>query len=348
MAFTLAELSSLDAVSGAENEALAYLIPIIREKCDNIDVDSMGNIIALKKGKSDKYKILLGASIDEVGFIVNDITDSGFVKFKAVGNVDPRTIVSKCVRIGDKKVQGVIGMKAIHLQKKEEREATVKIKDLFIDIGAESKEKAQEKVSLGDRIYFSTEFEDKGEIIKGKALNRLSVVPLLEVMDQVPAFDTYYVFAAQSEVLCSVMGRGLRVASFRIDPDFALVINTVNSDDFYNAKCRSARLGDGFILEHMDKSNISAAVFSRAIRELADRNKISYQNKTSSLGASPTGGVLAAGTGAVVASVAIACRYYRTPVEYMNKNDIDAVTELCRAFIKESDVVINGIIKDIN
>lgn len=348
MAFTLAELSRLSGVSGDEGEVMEYLIPVIKEKCDKIEIDSMGNVIAFKRGISDKYRILVGTSVDEVGFIVSDITDSGFVKFKAVGGIDPRNIVSKCVSIGSERIPGVIGMKAIHLQKREEREATVKIKDLFIDIGAADKAEAENKVKLGDRIVFRTEFADKGDIIKGKALNRMTVTALLRAMDEQPRFDTYFVFATQGEVLCSVPGRGMRTAAYRINPDYAFVINTVNTDDFYTSKQPSASLGDGVIVEYMDKSNISNTMFADSLFALAKKHGIKNRAKTSSLGTSVAGAILAAGTGAVTVSAAIPCRYYRTPVSYMNKNDISAMEQLCVAFVKESDVIIDGIVKEIN
>lgn len=348
MAFTMERLSELNAVSGNEDEAREYIIPLIKDKCESIEVDSMGNIVAFKKGKSDKYKVLVGTNIDEVGFIVSDITDSGFVKFKSVGEIDPRTLVSKCVNIGKDRIPGIIGMKAIHLQKREEREAAVKVKDLYADIGADSKKTAQKKVTLGDRISFNTRFSELGDTIKGKALDRFGTIALFYAMDEKPAYDTYFVFATQREVPASLMGRGMRIAAHRINPDFALIVNTVNSDDFDGVKKPSARLGNGAVIEYMDRTSISNLAFLNAIDDLAKKHEIMTQKKTSSIGTSQIGAVQSAASGAVTASVAITCRYSHAPVSYMNKKDIDAVTELVKAFIKESDVVTDGIIKDIN
>ncbi len=348
MAFTLAGLSTLDAVSGCEDEARKYIIPHIKSKCDKIEVDSIGNIIAFKKGKSDKHTILLGTNIDEVGFIVSDITEKGFIKFKSVGNIDPRTLVSKCVKIGRNGVFGVIGMKAIHLQKKAERETTVKVSDLYIDIGATTKKEAEKFVSLGDYISFSTDFSEKGECIKGKALDRFGVIPLVAAMDTAPLYDTYFVFSSQREIPCSVMGRGMKVAAYRINPDFALIISTVNTDDFYSAKNPSARLGKGAVIEFMDKSSISDTEFLNEICKLAERNNIPVQKKTSASGTSVAGAVISASYGVTVATVSIPCRYSHTPVSYMNKNDIYAVSNICEAFVKESDVIIDGITKRAN
>ena len=348
MAGIMEQLSMLDAVSGCEDAARELIKPLIKNKCDNIEVDSMGNIVAFKSGEKHDHKILVGTNIDEVGFIVSDITDSGFVRFKTVGEIDPRTLVSKTVHIGKNRVLGVIGMKAIHLQKKEEREATVKVKDLYIDIGHTSKKSAEKVVSLGDRISFNTEFADLGNCIKGKALDRFGTLVLLDALNETPQYDTYFVFACQREVPASIMGRGLRIASHRINPDFAFIVNTVNSGDFCNSKSISAKLGMGTVIEYMDKTSVRDVSFTEAVKNLAEKNNIMYQEKTSSYGYSMNGAVQTASTGTSVASVAIPCRYSHTPVSYMNKNDIDETIKLLKAFVRESGEVIDGITKKTN
>ncbi len=346
MALSMDRLSELNAVSGFEDEARAYLIPLIKEKCDSLEVDSMGNIIAFKKGKSDKYKILLGTNIDEVGFIVSEITEKGFLKFKSVGSPDARTLVSKRVTVGKNKIAGVIGMKAIHLQKKEEREAAVKVKDLYVDIGAKNKEDAEKSVKLGDIISFDTQFGEIGDIIKGKALDRFGTVAVFDAMDEMPAYDTYFVFSVQREIPCSVTGRGMKTATFRINPDFALIVDTVNADDFPDTKYASAVLGNGAVIKYKDVTSISNVIFLKNIAVMAERNGIKTQNHTTNEGQSIASAVNAASYGAVTATIGIACRYSHTPVSYMRKDDINEVSNLCRAFVKESDVIINGFIKE--
>lgn len=346
MDLSMERLSELNAVSGFEDEARTYLIPRIEDKCHSFEVDAMGNIIAFKKGKSDKYRLLIGTNIDEVGFIVSEITDTGFIKFKAVGDIDPRVLVSKNVVIGKAKVNGVIGMKAIHLQKKEERDAAVKVKDLYIDIGALDKEEAQSRVNLGDTISFNTKFAECNDIIKGKALDRFGVIPVLLAMSETPAYDTYYVFSAQREVPCSVMGRGMKTAAYKINPDFALIIDTVNTEDFPDRKSASAILGEGAVIEYMDRTSISDTVFVGKIAEMLEQNNIKIQHKTSSRGASVAGAVAVASEGAVIATVGIPTRYAHTGVCMMNKNDIDAVSGICKKFARESDVIIDGFIKE--
>ena len=115
----LKRLCDAFGVSGAEGEIRDIIIPEIKEYCDDLTVDTMGNIIAFKKGESSDKKVMLSAHMDEVGFIVSGITDKGYLEFKKVGGIDTRVIISKNVIVGKNKIPGVIGMKAIHLQLSE-------------------------------------------------------------------------------------------------------------------------------------------------------------------------------------------------------------------------------------
>lgn len=344
MAFTLKRLSELNAVSGNEKDARSYIISEIKDKCDRLEVDAMGNVIAFKRGMSDKRTVMLGTNIDEAGFIVSQITDTGYIKFKAVGGIDPRTIISKRVCIGED-VKGVIGMKAIHLQKKSEREAAVELDSLYIDIGAKNKKSAKKRVNLGDYITFDTRFDELGEAVKGKALDRFGTACLIGAMDETPAYDTYFVFSAQREIPCSVAGRGMRTAAYKIKPDYALIVDTVSTGDSYKAERPAARLGRGAVIEYMDRTSIADTRLTSKIWELAEREKIAVQAKTASGAASVCGAVVNASRGSVCACVGIPCRYSHTPVSIMNKNDINAVTALCAAFVRESDVITDETAK---
>ena len=142
------ELTNICGVSGDEGAVREYIREKIAPYADEITVDTIGNLIALKKGDSKK-KIMLAAHMDEVGFIVSKINDKGYIEFKTVGGIDTRVMLSKKVVIGKNKIPGVIGIKAIHLQEKSERKTMPKTRDLYIDIGAENKEEAEKLIAWG-------------------------------------------------------------------------------------------------------------------------------------------------------------------------------------------------------
>ena len=243
MVEALIELSNLNGVSGHENDVREYIKSCISPLADSVRTDNLGSVIAFKKGKTGEKTVLISAHMDEVGFIISSVTDTGFLKFKPVGNIDTRNVVSKCVKVGND-VDGVLGMKAIHLQQKEEREKVVGFKDLYIDIGAKNKADALKRVKLGDCVSFSSKASRLGKNICGKALDgRSGCACLIELMKKEYDNDVYFVFTAQREVGM----RGAMTAAHGINADRALVIEGIESADMYGVKDKeiAAKLGGG-------------------------------------------------------------------------------------------------------
>ena len=153
--------------------------------------------------------------MDEVGVIIKKITDDGMLKFGFVGGVDPRVVIGRPVRFGD--VQGVIGIKAVHLTTAAERRTMPKTKDLYIDIGAASKAAAEDKVSLGDYGVFDSAVVEFGDgLIKAKAIDdRVGCAALLKLIEDEPPIDTWFCFTVQEEVGL----RGAASMAYALDPD---------------------------------------------------------------------------------------------------------------------------------
>ena len=146
----LKELSELNGISGREDEVRNFIRERIKDQVDEITVDAMGNLIALRGKGLEGPKVMLAAHMDEVGLMVLGIDGSGLLKVGAVGGIDHRILVSKPVLVGEKRVLGVIGAKPIHLQEKEERRKPIPLKALFVDIGARDKGEAEKLVKVGD------------------------------------------------------------------------------------------------------------------------------------------------------------------------------------------------------
>jgi len=153
----LKKLTEASGVSGNESEVRNIIIDEIKDYVDDIKIDNIGNVIVYKKGKVNAPKLMVTAHLDEVGLMVVNIDDSGLLKFVPVGGIDKRVLVSKPVKVGKDKIQGVIGAKPIHLQKRTEWENALDIEDLYIDIGVNNKEEAEKLVSIGDYVTFDTE-----------------------------------------------------------------------------------------------------------------------------------------------------------------------------------------------
>ena len=150
----LKQLTELSGVSGNEKEVRDLIIAEIKDYVDSLKIDRIGNIIAYKKGKDTSKKLMVTAHMDEVGLLVKEIDSMGLLKFTTVGGIDKRILVSKPVLVGKNKVSGVIGAKPIHLQKREEWKRALTLDELYIDIGAKTKEEAEKLVDIWDYVTF--------------------------------------------------------------------------------------------------------------------------------------------------------------------------------------------------
>ena len=214
---TLRTLCALPAVSGFEMQAAHAVAELFRPYCDSVDADKNGNVIgSLSCGKEGAKTVLLDAHLDQIGFLVTEVLDGGFLRFAPVGGVDPRVVIGRPVRFGN--VQGVIGIKAVHLTTAAERRTMPKTKDLYIDIGAASKAAAEDKVSLGDYGVFDSAVVEFGDgLIKAKAIDdRVGCATLLKLIEDEPPIDTWFCFTVQEEVGL----RGAASMACALDPGF--------------------------------------------------------------------------------------------------------------------------------
>ncbi|MGB0993615.1 MAG: M42 family peptidase, partial [Akkermansiaceae bacterium] len=132
----LAKICEAPGAPGFEKEIRELVLKELKGLADNVRVDNMGNVIALKKGKSSKKKSMAAAHMDEIGFIVTHVDDNGFIRFNPLGGFDPKTLTSQRVIVhGKKDVVGVMGCKPIHIMTPEERGKNLKLSDYFIDLG---------------------------------------------------------------------------------------------------------------------------------------------------------------------------------------------------------------------
>ena len=335
----LEELTSLNGVSGDETLVRDFILKHIKPLADEIKIDSMGNVIALKKGSTEK-RVMLSAHMDEVGFIISGITDNGFLKFKTVGGIDTRVIISKKVTVGKDKIKGVIGMKAVHLQKRSERESVPEVKDLFIDIGAKDKAEAERVVSLGDYAAFDTCFERLGAAsLKAKAIDdRAGCAVLLELIKKPVKYDTYFCFTTQEEVGL----RGAKIAADRINPNIALVLEATTCSDVYGFKKHEyvTEMGSGVVITFMDRTTIVDKNYRKWLYNAAQQANIPVQYKQTTMGGNDAGRIHLARDGVKTASLSVPCRYLHSPCGIASEADINAMLELAELFLYRIDEVI--------
>ena len=331
----LKELSEAFGVSGCEDEVREVIIEAIKEHVDDYHVDSLGNLIAVKKSHrpsaiSHLPKVMLAAHMDEVGLMITHIEKDGSLRFRPVGGIDDRILLSKAVLIGKDRIPGVIGVKPIHLLKEKEREKVVKVEEMAIDIGASSREEAEKLVKLGDYAAFATKFVELGNTVKGKAFDdRAGCAVLIELLREDYPFDLYAAFTVQEEVGL----RGARVAAYAIEPDIAFVLEGTVCDDLPKKRDVSptTRLGGGPAITLMDRTFIADRRLVNLLVETAEENNIPYQFKQPVVGGTDAGAIHLTKEGVPSAVVAVPCRYIHSPACLLSLSDFENTVKLMKA-----------------
>ena len=327
-----AEICKEPGVPGYEKRIRDLVIKTVKPYADDLSVDNLGNVIALKKGKDSSKRVMAAAHMDEIGFIVTHIDDNGFIRFQPLGGFDPKTLTAQRVIVhGTKDLIGVMGTKPVHVMSPEERQKMPKIKDFFIDMGM-SKDEVEKYISIGNPITRERELIEMGDCLNAKSIdNRVAVYILIETLkrlqnEEIP-YDFYGVFTVQEEVGI----RGANVASHTINPDFGFGLDTTIAYDLPGAAAHEkiTSLGKGTAIKVLDGMTICDYRMVEYMKQIADNNKIEWQPEVLPAGGTDTAGVQRMGkNGAIAGAVSIPTRHLHQVIEMAHKDDIIASIDL--------------------
>lgn len=325
----LRELCEIDGTSGDEGLVRECIIKYIDGFCD-WKIDPLGSIIAFKKGKNRPEKrVMLDAHTDEVGLIISSVTSDGFLRFKTVGGFDTAVLLSRRVKI--KNIYGVIGCKPIHLIKDDSAKKLPSVDQLYIDIGAKSKEEALKMVSLGDRAVIESEWIECGEKIKIKALDdRVGCAVLITLLREESEYDFYATFTVQEEVGT----RGAKAAAFSVEPESCIVLEGTTAADIADVESskRVCVLGKGAAVSFMD----NGTVYDREYYNAALESGILCQTKAWVSGGNNSASIHQSRDGVRTLAISVPCRYIHSASSVADKRDIASALELAR-------YMLNGI-----
>jgi putative aminopeptidase FrvX len=337
----LQSLSEAIGVSGEEDAVRDLILNAIDGYTEQIRIDPMGSITALKPGTGDgpHLRLMIDAHMDEIGFMVTGFDGEGLIRFTNVGGVDDRILPGLRVLVGKDKIPGVILWKPIHLGNEQN---VVSIDHLRIDIGAKDKGGVEGKVKRGDRIAFSSQFMSLGEqVVRGKSFDdRVGCSLLIDLLRGGPyPVDIVAAFTVQEEIGL----RGAMVAAQALEPDFALALEGTTAQDTpnpmaedddtdeYNPTCR---MGGGPVISVMDRSMITNPRLVSFLREMAEANGIPYQYKTQLGGGTDAGAIHLAGVGVPTMVLSMPCRYIHSPHAYLNRQDYRHMLQLITSVIE--------------
>ena len=328
----LKQLSELDGPSGNEQAVRDFIIKEISPYCD-VKIDPLGNIIAFKKGeKSPKYKVMLDAHIDEVGIIVTSITADGFLKFETVGGIETEALMCKRVRFGN--TIGIIGAKPIHQSSGDERKKLPSRDSLYIDIGATDKEDAEKVISLGDIGTFDTKWADLSEdIFRSKAIDdRVGCAVIIELLRQNAEYDFYATFTVGEELGL----RGAKTATYSVDPDFAIALESTTAADLHkNSENPVTKVGEGVAVSFMDRATLYDRELYDFTLKTAKENGIPAQIKTAVAGGNNAGTIHLTKGGVRTVTLSLPSRYIHSSATVGSKKDVFSQFKLAKVLLNE-------------
>ena len=332
---TLKTLCALPGVSSFEAPVRDFIMDEIKDYADEMRVDTLGNLIAFKKGeKQTGKKLMICAHMDEVGLIIKQITEDGYLKFAPVGGIDRRVLIGKRVFVGAKCVPGIIGLKAVHLTTAEERGKVPDLKEYYLDIGAKSREEAEKLVALGDFAVFDNECMEFGNgMFKAKAIDdRVGCAIMVDLMKRELPMDCTFVFTVQEEVGT----RGAFGAAFSVTPEIALVLETTTAADLPGIKGqkRVCVPGNGPVISLIDGGTIYDKELFQLMCDTADSISVPWQVKHYVAGGNDSRAIQRTKAGVRVAGLSAAVRYLHAPTSVGAIKDFEQMLALAAAFLE--------------
>jgi endoglucanase len=342
----LKKLSEASGPPGFEDEIRDIVLKEIKGLVDEVQVDKLGNVIAIKranvqkKGSGAPLKVMLAGHMDEIGFIVRHVDDQGFIRLNPLGGFDPKTLIAKRILIKTEKKElvGVIGTKPIHIMTDEEKKKMPKIDNLFVDVGLPADE-VKKLVDIGDPVTLKQEFITFGNNVSCKSLdNRIAVWTLIRTLEELKKkkhhVDVYAVFTTQEEVGV----RGAAVSAFGVEPDIGIAVDVTLACDMpdVSAKEHITKLGEGTAIKVADGGTICHPKIVRFMRDLAKKKKINHQLEILPRGGTDARGIQQSRAGAYVGALSIPTRYIHTAVETANQDDMHATVKLLTLFLTEA------------
>ncbi|WP_417899373.1 M42 family metallopeptidase [Bacillus haimaensis] len=341
----LKDLTDAKGIPGNEKEPRDVMRKYITPFADEVMTDGLGSLIAKKIGKADGPKVMVAGHLDEVGFMVTNIDDRGFLRFQTVGGWWSQVMLAQRVTIVTSKgdVTGVIGSKPPHILPAEARKKPVDIKDMFIDIGASSREEAQEwGVRPGDQVvpYFEFTVMNNEKMLLAKAWdNRIGCAIAIDVLKHLKDADHPNVVYGVGTVQEEVGLRGAKTSANLIQPDigFGVDVGIAGDTPGVTEKEALSKMGKGPQIILYDASMISHKGLRDFVTGVADEMDIPYQFDSVAGGGTDSGAIHLTAQGVPALSITIATRYIHSHAAMLHRDDYENAVKLIAEVIKRLD-----------
>lgn len=334
MGTLLENLETFCGIPGTSGDEAAVREAIYQQIKDlpgcTVHTDNAGNLIAEKAGREPpKSKVLFCAHMDEVGFIIKRVGEQGFLYFGCIGSIDSLVVIGKRVLVGKDRLPGLVGSKALHLIKKEQRGEPAEVGDLFIDIGADGKSAAEALVKPGDRAVWDTGFHriGGGKAVCSRAIDdRAGCALLVELLKGDAPYGFTVAFTTREEV----GGNGAPAAGFSVEPDISVLVEAASAGDAAGVPEEDyvCAQGKGPVVSFIDKGTVYDPALYETVMALARENHIPFQPNEGIAEANGSEAIYKSRAGVRPAAVSLPARYLHSPASTLRIEDLENTLRL--------------------
>ncbi len=330
------KLVEIHAPSGDESKIRDFITSEMEGISDEITTDRLGNLICRIKGNGPK--VMVAAHMDQIGLMVTKIEDEGFLRFTNIGGINPYNSLHQRVFF-DNGTEGVISKDGkIEVQK-------MKLKDMYIDIGADSKEEAEKRVRIGDSCTYRSNYsEDDKRVVSGCIDNRVGCYMAIEAAKRIAENrnngsdsdnnDIYIVFTVQEELGL----RGATTAAYSIEPDFGVAVDVTGSGDTPGDEAFAVKLGKGCAIKVKDLGIVVDPVVKNYMAELAESKNIDYQFEILEYGATDSAAIQLSRSGVLAGVISVPARYIHSASETIYKSDLENGVKLLKEILEDKEI----------
>lgn len=341
----LKQLTDIDGIAGHEYDVKQTLKSLLEPNSDEMIYDNLGGVFGKKTSNTGQRSIMISGHLDEIGFMVTNITKKGYLQFTPVGGWWNQVMLSQKVTVTTdegRKIRGIIGSKPPHVMSQEVRKKTVEIKHMFIDIGAKDKEEVEAAgIEIGNMITPYSEFETllNRNYISAKAIdNRYGCALTVDLLDRIKQDNLDIDVYAGANVQEEVGLRGAKVAAHKIKPDLAIAVDVgvaFDTPDLENEG--NAVIGDGPVVLNLDATNIGHVGFIRHIKQIAKAHNIDIQFDSMPGGGTDAGSIHTSLDGVPSVVISVPLRYMHSNVSVISIKDYEKAVELVTEIVRSLD-----------
>ncbi len=320
---TFTHLQSVARPSGFESPCAQAIAELAGPHCDEVKIDTMGNVICHKKGPGKR--LMMAAHMDVIGLIITHIDKKGFLRFGALGGFVPYRLIGARMKL-ENGMGGSVWCDEKAMEEKKLEDIT--LNDLYLDIGAESEESARKLVQVGDVAVYEGDPQQVGQMLLAPYCDDLiACAALLSAMSQVEKSenDLYFVFTVQEEVGL----RGAATAAYAIDPDFGVCMDVTRTGDNPSEKAKMVvKLGAGPTIKIKDVSLLCNPQVIAHLREAAKEGDVPYQDEVLTAGGTDSAAIQKTRGGVLSGCISIPCRYIHSQNEMVSLKDVEQSARL--------------------